>query len=120
MEAGPDGEHRPRSIRSFLVDLTLANQGNPLYGIHFIDDNPTLHPYADVEWSCEPCESHSHCGALGNRCARFPGENIGFCAAACTADDQCPNGYECGQIADASAHAIYERGCVPETLECYP
>lgn len=115
-ELDADGHHRPRTLRSLLIDLTEANVQNPLYGIHFVDDNPTLHPYADLEWSCEPCDYHYQCGAPGNRCVMLPGADYGACASACTSDDECPRGYGCEQV--AASNAIYDHACVPRDLSC--
>jgi len=39
-----------------------------MYGIHGIDDNPAVHPYAKLENLCEPCGSNDECGGIGNLC----------------------------------------------------
>jgi len=116
IEVDSDNHHRPRTLRTLLIDLTEANVQNPLYGIHFVDDNPTLHPYADLEWSCEPCDYHYQCGVPGNRCVMLPDADYGSCASACTADDECPRGYRCEQV--AASNAIYDHACVPRDLSC--
>lgn len=118
IETDPDGEHRPRTIESLLIDLNDANYTNPLYGIHFTADNPTAHPWSDPEWLCEPCDYHYQCGAPGNRCVQLAADETGFCATACTDDSGCPRGYSCEQITQPSAHAIYEMGCVPRDYLC--
>jgi len=107
--------HRPRTLRSLLTQLENAGDAAPLYGIHFIGDNPRLHPYADTSYLCEPCSYHRQCGAAGNRCANL-GDEPGVCVAACTASEVCPAGYTCERIARPSAHAIYDYGCIREGL----
>ncbi len=116
-ETGPDGGHRPRTMRSLVRDITAGSSMNPLYGVHFVDDNPHLHPYADLEDRCEPCDRHEDCGAPGNRCVQ-PRDGEGFCAPACTQTSECGRGYACLPIAAPTAHAIYEMGCVPRDYTC--
>jgi len=117
-ETDSDGMHRPRTLRSLLVDLTEANGMNPLYGIHFVADNPHRHPYADTRRLCDACTRHDQCGAPGNRCVTLPDWEGSFCSAACTDDSGCPRGYGCQRIAAPTAHAIYSFGCVPNDLDC--
>jgi hypothetical protein len=107
IESGPDGYHRPPTIRSLLRDLRLGHYDNPLFGLHFVDDNPKRHPYADMEWVGYECSQHDQCGAPGNRCASAGR----VCAAACTSDAGCGAGYRCIPI--AAGNAIYDRGCLP-------
>jgi hypothetical protein len=116
-EAHPQGRHRPRTLKGLLRDLTVANPDDPLYGVHFVDDNPHLHPYGDVSALCAPCSSHDDCGAVGNRCVTV-GSSGRRCATACTSDDACPTGYRCSMVTSATANAIYDHACVPTSERC--
>ena len=114
----PEGQHRPRTVKSLMADLEAAMTGAPMFGVHFVADNPHLHPYADPSWTCEPCGTHSDCGAGGNRCVGAPEADEKACASACTSDDQCPDGTTCERIAATTAHAIYDHACVPKAFDC--
>lgn len=114
MERDARGRHRPRTVRSLLEDLD-ANGGygfHTMYGIHGVDDNPRLHPYANREMFGELCAANSDCGDLGNLCVRMSdGERR--CTAACTSDDACGPAMACRPIASSSSRAIYGHACVP-------
>ena len=114
IERDSRGRHRPRTVTSLLSDLD-DNGGygfNTMYGIHGIDDNPMLHPYADLEMMGEACGVNADCGGLGNLCVRQV-DGSRSCSAACTADAGCPGGMTCRQIASSSSRAIYGSACVP-------
>ncbi len=116
-EVNSSGEHRPRTIKSLLTDLeSNSSSFEPLYGIHGIDDNPKVHPYANLDNLCEPCESHAECGGQGNRCVDL-GDG-GACAAACTDDSGCGDGFKCMQTASPSSRVIDKSMCVPADLSC--
>jgi hypothetical protein len=83
-----------------------------MYGIHGVDDDPKLHPYADMEMFGEACARNADCGELGNLCVRMlDGDHS--CTAACTDDSGCPTGWTCRQVASSRSRAIYGRACVP-------
>lgn len=114
IERDTRGRHRPRTVSSLLADLD-DNGGwgfHTMYGIHGVDDNPRLHPYADREMFGEACSANADCGELGNLCVRML-DGARACTAACTDDSGCPDGSTCRQIASASSRAIYGRACVP-------
>jgi hypothetical protein len=111
IERDSRGRHRPRTVSSLLRDLD-ANPGagfHTMYGMHGVDDNPQLHPYAEREMMGEACSVNADCGELGNLCVRAAGERL--CTAACTTDAGCGEGWACRQI--ASNGAIYGRACMP-------
>lgn len=115
IERDSRGRHRPRTVTSLLRDLD-ANGGygfHTMYGVHGIDDNPRLHPYADAEMMGEACSRNSDCGELGNLCVSMSRTLGRQCTAACTDDSGCPTNWTCRQIASSSSRAIYGNACVP-------
>jgi hypothetical protein len=114
VERDSRGRHRPRTVRSLLQDLD-AGTGygfHTMYGIHGIDDDPRVHPYAEREMFGEMCAANADCGDIGNLCIRQL-DGVRRCTAACTSDDGCGAGYRCRLVASASATAIYGSACVP-------
>lgn len=120
LELDTTGRHRPRTVTATIADLDLYTYGDTqptMYGVHGIDDNPALHPYADPERSCQRCSSNSACGGVGNACVTI-GDSGRRCVAACTDDRGCPSGYRCKPVASASTSTIYGSYCVPATRSC--
>lgn len=110
------GNHKPWTYKELLKELDNNSYWfNTMYGVHGIDDNPHLHPYAVVENLCDPCSAASDCGGEGNLCTKLnDGERV--CTARCTTSDGCPNGYTCMDV--ASGGWITTRQCVPAALTC--
>ena len=120
LEIDSQSRHRPRTMAQTLEDLDLYSVGEPsptMYGIHGIDDNPKLHPYANLESSCKKCSSATACGGVGNACVSI-GSSGKRCVAACTDDSACGDGYRCKPVASASTSTIYGSYCVPVTRSC--
>jgi hypothetical protein len=114
------GRLRPRTMSQTIEDLDLYSVGEPsptMYGIHGIDDNPKLHPFANPENSCKRCSSNAACGGVGNSCVTV-GASGRRCVAACTDDSGCAVGYKCKPVASASSSTIYGNYCVPATRSC--
>ncbi len=114
IERDSRGHHRPRTVSTLLHDLDgNSSYGfHSMYGIHGVDDDPKLHPYADAEMFGEACGRNSDCGELGNLCVRMlDGDRA--CTAACTDDSGCPSGWTCRQVASSRSRAIYGNACVP-------
>jgi len=117
-EVDSHGHHRPRTMLSLLDDLDSNSYWfHTMYGIHGIDDNPALHPYADVGALCQECTSYQQCGGIGNLCIGV-GDSGRRCAAACTDDRGCPDGYACRAVASSSSATIYDHACVPVDMTC--
>lgn len=111
------GRHDPQPIRALLRDLDSNSRWfQTMYGVHGIDDNPQLHPWAQPELSCAPCATDDDCGGPGNRCVSFDGESS-YCAPTCTTDAGCGEGF-CRQIADSYSWTIDDSVCVPSGLRC--
>lgn len=113
IERDSRGRHRPRTIRSLLVDLDEdAGAGfHSMYGAHGIDALPRLHPYAETEMLGEACGVNADCGGLGNMCVRMP-DGARRCTAACTSDDACGAGGRCMPVGSSSSRAVYGSACV--------
>ncbi len=118
IERDSHGRLRPRTIKTLLTALDGNAAGfKTMYGVHGIDDNPAIHPFAVEENLCSTCGANADCGGVGNLCVTV-GQQGRRCAAACTDDRGCPDGYACRAIASASSSTIYGRACVPADLSC--
>jgi hypothetical protein len=118
IETDSRGAHRPRTLMSLVRDLDSNSAwAHTMYGIHGIDDNPQVHPYAASELMCGECQADADCGGVGNRCVRT-GSTARFCAPACTTDSGCGEGYGCSPVASSSSRTIYDRVCVPRDGSC--
>ena len=123
-------------VRNFILSLTDLSSGSQtpwkysellakldgnsswfhsMYGVHGIDDNPQLHPYARVENLCTTCTTDSACGGLGNKCTRL-NSNEKVCTVECLTTEACPEGYECKKV--ASGYTITGSQCVPLGATC--
>jgi hypothetical protein len=120
IEVDSASRHRPRTLMSLLEDLDDNSSWgfHSMYGIHGIDDDPKLHPYANVDKLCDACSANSDCGGPGNACITV-GHSGKRCAAACTDSSGCPSGYTCRKVASASTSTIYASMCVPEANVCH-
>jgi len=120
LELDSQARLRPRTMSNTLADLDTYSVGEPsptMYGIHGIDDNPKLHPFANPENLCKRCSDNGTCGGVGNACVSV-GTSGRRCVAACTADSGCPSGYACKPVASASTSTIYGSYCVPMSRSC--
>lgn len=85
-----------------------------MYGVHGIDDNPRVHPFADLAKSCKSCTTNASCGD-GMRCVKDKsGKNV--CLAECTATIGCQSGHTCRSV--ATGGYLEARVCAPEGLSC--
>ena len=111
------GAHTPVTYGELLHDLDWNAWDAAMYGVHGIDDNPHLHPYAEPANFCGECESDWDCGSdwSSNFCLNL-GTDGQFCSAECTSDDGCPSGYVCAAV--ARGVSITNRACVPENFSC--
>ncbi len=108
------GTHDPRTWLEILSQINRANNWNVYYGVHGLDDNAHLNPYTDTASLCQACARDADCPGEGNRCVGFSWGRV--CGAECTADDGCPDGYVCAEIAEG--HQITGRQCLPATYTC--
>jgi hypothetical protein len=120
LEIDSQSRHRPRTMAQTIEDLDLYSvdeASRSMYGIHGIDDNPKIHPYANPENLCKTCSSNAACGGVGNACVTV-GTSGRRCVAACTADSGCGAGYQCKKVASAATSTIYGSYCVPASRSC--
>lgn len=94
-----------RTVQEFLAAFVKVDQQAPrlgelladlddnsswfstMYGVHGIDDNPRIHPWANAEAFGKDCSADADCGPAGNRCVDHDGARS--CTFECTADDAC-------------------------------
>lgn len=88
-----------------------------MYGVHGIDDNPRLHPLADISRSCKPCASDADCGALGNVCVQLNAEQK-VCATDCLSDEGCRDDQVCRAFGSVENNKFLGSACVPRDLLC--
>jgi Lamin Tail Domain len=111
-----NGDHTPVLYSALMKDMDSNSYWyNTMYGIHGIDDNPNLHPYANVEKLCEPCSKDSDCGEMGMECSVLGTEGK-ICTATCTGDAGCPEGYSCEK--SATGYYVSSKQCVPLGFNC--
>ena len=113
----PTGDrHEPWTYGKLLTRLDgNSSWFHSMYGVHGIDDNPRLHPYAKVAAFCQACTADTDCGGYGNKCVRLSDDER-VCTGECITSDACPGGYECRDVAENSW--ITSRQCVPSSGTC--
>lgn len=119
IETDDQGRHQPRTMKSLLRDLDSNSFWfQTMYGIHGIDDNPQLHPYAQPDNMCMSCETDTGCGGVGNLCVTIAEGEGRRCVPTCTADEGCPGDARCRSVADPNTSTIYDSACVPAAMSC--
>ena len=103
---------RPQPISSLLTRLDSQSWGfKPMYGIHGIDDNPKLVPFAKTANFGKACSANAECGGPGNLCVSMAGTSGKRCTAACAADPGCGTGFACKAVASTASSTIYGKAC---------
>jgi len=108
----PSDRLRPRNIMSLLtkLDSEARDAGmHTMYGIHGIDEDPHLHPFAEVSNFGKTCSQNADCGGPGNLCTKMGSTKR--CTAACAGDGGCPSPYTCKAVASVSSATIFGRAC---------
>jgi hypothetical protein len=103
---------RPRNVLALLTKLDSAASDadfHTMYGIHGIDEDPHLHPFANTSKLGDKCTVNSDCGAPGNLCIKMG--TTKRCTAACAGDGGCPDTYTCKAVASSSTATIFGRAC---------
>ncbi len=102
---------RPQPVSTLLTKLDSESWGfTTMYGMHGIDDNPKLVPFAKTESFGKACSANADCGGPGNLCVS-QGTGGKRCTAACTDTAGCPTSYTCKAVASAATSTIYGRAC---------
>ncbi len=105
-----DAQLRPVPVSSLLTRLDSESWGfTTMYGMHGIDDNPKIVPFAHTENFGNACSVNEDCGGPGNLCVSDGTHKT--CTAACAGEAACGTGYTCKAVASASTHTIYGRAC---------
>jgi len=108
-------QHTPVTFMTWIQSMEDNTYWlNSMYGVHGVDDNPHSHPYASDKL-CQPCEEDSDCGGVGNKCTRLNAAEV-YCTYFCTADDGCPEGYECREVSVGGM--MSSKRCAPKSLTC--
>ncbi len=116
IEADHEGRHEPWTYGKLLKKLDgNSSWFHSMYGVHGIDDNPHLHPYAKVERFCQTCTKDTDCGGYGNKCVRLSNDQR-ICTGECITSDACPAGYECRDVAED--YWVTSSQCVPTAGTC--
>ncbi|MDQ3334389.1 MAG: hypothetical protein M4D80_04445 [Myxococcota bacterium] len=106
------GRLRPQPVSGLLTQLDGNSWSfKSLYGMHGIDDNPKLVPFAKTANFGKTCSANADCGGPGNLCVSAgTGKK---CTAACssTGESGCGTGYTCKAVASSSTSTIYGRAC---------
>lgn len=106
---------KPTLYSTFLEDADDNSYWfTTMYGVHGIDDNPRVHPFADLTKNCATCSRASDCGA-GMHCVSMADGSRG-CAAECTASYACGTGYTCRNT--RVQNFLNVSVCAPEALTC--
>ena len=101
---------RPQPVSTLLTKLDSESYGfTTMYGMHGIDDNPTVVPWARTASFGKKCSANADCGGPGNLCVSTTAGKQ--CTAACVADAGCGTGYTCKKVASSSTTTIYGKAC---------
>ncbi len=104
---------RPQPVSTLLTKLDGESWSfTTMYGMHGIDDNPTVVPWARVADFGKSCRANADCGGPGNLCVGTASTGK-KCTAACVASAGCGDGYTCKLVASSSSSTIYGRACAP-------
>jgi hypothetical protein len=111
------GRHVPVSWINLLNWLNLQDQNaHTHYGVHGVDSDPKISPWAGPESLCRPCETNTDCGGGGSFC--FDMSSGGkSCLSTCTADEGCGAGYLCLAVPGLE-DTVVPRFCLPATDGC--
>jgi len=112
------GQHYPVSWMGILRGINVPAFSSVHYGVHGIDEDPQLNPYASEGIACQPCETDADCGAGGNFCLDVDGTGAGRCGVACTTDTACGRGSRCARLFDIEEYFYLPKQCIPRDYSC--
>lgn len=107
---------RPQPVSGLLTRLDSASWSfTSMYGMHGIDDNPKLVPWAKTAKFGQACSVNADCGGPGNLCVGTASTGGKKCTVACAADAGCTaafgTGATCKLVASSSSSTIYGKAC---------
>jgi len=103
---------RPQPVSGLLTKLDSQSWSfTTMYGMHGIDDDPKLVPFAKTANFGKTCSANSDCGGPGNLCVSAGGAKRCTAACATTGESDCGSGYTCKAVASSSSSTIYGRAC---------
>jgi hypothetical protein len=108
------GRLRPQPVSNLLTRLdNEAFSFTTMYGMHGIDDNPKVVPFANLGNFGKACTVNADCGGPGNLCVSASSGAAKKCTAACatTGESGCGTGFTCKAVASSSTSTIYGRAC---------
>lgn len=100
----------PPSIATMLSALNRSSALDDIYGLHGIDGDPKLHPFARLDRLGQACSSDVDCGGTGNRCTKAGSKKT--CSVTCLDDTACPSGYACRPVAASGSNTIASKQCL--------
>ncbi|MBM4395081.1 MAG: hypothetical protein FJ087_05270 [Deltaproteobacteria bacterium] len=110
-----DGNHRPETFHAIVSDLNedyWNSMKEVFYGVHGIDGNPKVHPYAATDRIGTPCKAAADCGdRTGNVCVKAPGGDGKVCGAVALDKAACPEGSAIHALASGSS--VVRHACLP-------
>jgi hypothetical protein len=98
-----------RPVSTMLRKMNDDGMG-AMYGLHGVDGNPKLHPFADLSTLGAACTTNDDCGGEGNRCTKVASKRV--CSATCLGDGACPTGYRCRAVAATGSSTIVGKQCL--------
>ncbi|MBK9036600.1 MAG: hypothetical protein IPL61_36015 [Myxococcales bacterium] len=102
---------RPQPVSGLLTRLDGNSAGfTSMYGMHGIDDNPKVVPWARTDRFGSKCKTNADCGGPGNLCVGATAATK-KCTAACAGVGGCGDGYTCRAVASSSSATIYGKAC---------
>jgi hypothetical protein len=103
---------RPQPVSTLLTKLDSQSWSfTTMYGMHGIDDNPKLVPFAKTASFGKTCSANGDCGGPGNLCVSAGGAKRCTAACATTGESGCGAGYTCKAVASSASSTIYGRAC---------
>jgi hypothetical protein len=110
--------HKPLSFGQLLAEMNRNQSRDVMYGVHGLDDNPRLSPWADPALTGKKCTSAAACGAADSACVKPASAACKVCAPACTDSSGCPAGTKCLAIASTATSMLAGRQCVATSPVC--
>lgn len=118
-----EGRFLPESWDGLLAPLNVGYKTGSLdwlelFGVHGLDDNPTISPFADPSSVGQRCSESSQCPGGENLC--IDRSHLGkhnLCGVACVGSRDCPAGTTCQYVAiDIATDPKVSQQCAPQNI----